>query len=144
MARIAEKRGNRHAFAAAFIAVAVVALVAAGFTVITLEPAVASHDVDNSTLGIGEVRNTVSDDEAFASSEGDSNAQERISDSNSLTKTASRTITVKDPDPVIALAAYDALNSSTAEAALALGTTNPLPTAPRILVVRHGFGVQPL
>ena len=64
---------------------------------------------------------------------GDSNAQERISDSNSLTKTASRTITVKDPDPVIALAAYDVLNSSTAEAALALGTTNPLPTAPRIL-----------
>ena len=78
MARIAEKRGNRHAFAAAFIAVAVVALVAAGFTVITLEPAVASHDVDNSTLGIGEARNTVSDDEAFASSEGDSNAQERF------------------------------------------------------------------
>ena len=133
VARIAEKRGNRHAFAAAFIAVAVVALVAAGFTVITLEPAVASHDVDNSTLGIGEARNTVSDDEAFASSEVDSNAQERISDSNSLTKTASRTITVKDPDPVIALAAYDVLNSSTAEAALALGTTNPLPTAPRIL-----------
>ena len=43
VARIVEKRGNRHAFAAAFIAVAVVALVAAGFTVITLEPAVASH-----------------------------------------------------------------------------------------------------
>ena len=40
---------------------------------------------------------------------------------------------MKDPDPVIALAAYDALNSSTAEAALALGTINPLPTAPRIL-----------
>lgn len=72
VARIAEKRGNRHAFAAAFIAIAVVALVAAGFTVITLEPAVASHDVDNSTLGIGEARNTVSDDEAFASSEVDS------------------------------------------------------------------------
>ena len=131
MVRRAEKRRNQHTLAAAFIAVVVVALVAAGFTAITLEPAVASHDVDNSTLGIGEARSTVSDDEAFASAE--TAGESRISDSNSLAKTASRTISVKDPDPVIVLSAYDTLNESTAAAARALGTTDPLPTAPRIL-----------
>ena len=132
MARRAENRRNQHAFAAAFIAVAVVAVVAVGVTAVTLQPAVASHDVDNATLGIGVVRNTVDDDQAFGLASDDSHVN-RISDANSLAHTASRTIEVKDPDPVIVLSAYDTLNANTVAAAQALGTMNPLPTAPRIL-----------
>ena len=85
----------------------------------------ASHDVDNSTLGIGEARNTVSDDGTIRFFRRAFQRAGAPGDSNSLTKTASRTITVKDPIRVIALAAYDTLNSSTAEAALALGNYQP-------------------
>lgn len=107
-----------------------VALVAAASSAFMLQPAVASHDVDSTTLGIGSAQRSATESD-FAS------AHERIgtaaADGASLTKAASRTITVKDPDPVIVISAYDASNANTAAAALALGTTDPLPTAPHII-----------
>lgn len=121
-----QKRRFPVVFACAFLALCAAVAVSA----FALQPAVASHDVDSSTIGIGEQRNTASDESVQAS-------QGRLTSSSvsgtSLSKTASRSITVKDPDPVIVLTAYDTTNPNTAAAALALGTTDPLPTAPHIL-----------
>ena len=94
-----------------------------------LQPAVASHDVDVDTIGIGAERNTA--DEAPASSA--ERMRATSGDVESVSSAAKRSITVKDPDPVIVISAYDVTNEFTTAAALALGTTDPLPTAPHIL-----------
>lgn len=115
--------------AAACAGAACVLAVMAAVSAFMLRPAAASHDVDVDTVGIGAERNT-------AANAGESSAERMqavTADTSSVTASAARSITVSDPDPVIALAAYDASNPSTAAAALALGTTDPLPTAPRIL-----------
>lgn len=95
-----------------------------------LQPAVASHDVDSTTVGIGDLQRSVSDDEASAA---DDDTTEIATESSSLTSASTRTITVKDPDPVIVIIAYDATNQNTVDAAMELGTTDPLPTAPHII-----------
>lgn len=95
-----------------------------------LQPAVASHDVDSTTVGIGDLQRSVSDDEASAA---DDDAAEIATESSSLTSASTRTITVKDPDPVIVITAYDTTNQNTVDAAMELGTTDPLPTAPHII-----------
>lgn len=95
-----------------------------------MQPAVASNDVDSTTIGIGEVRNTATD-EAVTAVEG--RLENDAAGGASLASSASRSITVKDPDPVIVLTAYDKTNPNTVAAAEALGTTNPLPTAPHML-----------
>lgn len=95
-----------------------------------LQPAVASHDVDSTTVGIGDLQRSVSDDEASAA---DDDTTEIATESSSLTSASTRTITVKDPDPVIVITAYDTTNQNTVDAAMELGTTDPLPTAPHII-----------
>ena len=122
-------------FAAAAVAM-VVAIAAVSF--FALQPAVASHDVDSTTLGIGDARNTATDEQIAAASDRVSSSQASeadglASDSNSLASSASRSITVTDPDPVVVLAGYDKTNPDTEAAALALGTTDPKPTAPHLL-----------
>lgn len=94
-----------------------------------LQPAVASHDVDSTTVGIGDLQRSVSGDESSANED----ATEIAAENSSLTSASTRTITVKDPDPVVVITAYDATNQNTVDAAMALGTTDPLPTAPRII-----------
>lgn len=95
-----------------------------------LQPAVASHDVDSTTVGIGDLQRSVSDDEASAA---DDDTTEIATESSSLTSASTRIITVKDPDPVIVITAYDTTNQNTVDAAMELGTTDPLPTAPHII-----------
>lgn len=94
-----------------------------------LQPAVASHDVDVDTIGIGDARNTASDAPASSADR----MRAASADTDSVSSSATRSITVSDPDPVIVISAYDATNASTAAAAMALGTTDPLPTAPHIM-----------
>lgn len=94
-----------------------------------LQPAVASHDVDVDTIGIGDARNTASDAPASSADR----MRAASADTESVSSSARRSITVNDPDPVIVISAYDATNASTVAAAMALGTTDPLPTAPHIM-----------
>ncbi len=96
-----------------------------------LRPAVASHDVDSTTVGIGDLQRSVSDEDIAAQE--DDEAAPIASDTTTLTSASTRTITVKDPDPVIVITAYDKTNPNTVDAAMALGTTDPLPTAPHII-----------
>ena len=94
-----------------------------------LQPAVASHDVDVDTIGIGDARNTAEDAPASSADR----MRATSADTASVSSSATRSITVSDPDPVIVISAYDATNASTAAAAMELGTTDPLPTAPHIM-----------
>ncbi|MDO4442521.1 MAG: hypothetical protein Q4B69_01430 [Slackia sp.] len=89
----------------------------------------ASHDVDVDTIGIGADRNTADDSSASSADR----MQAASADTASLSSSSARSITVSDPDPVIVLSAYDVTNQGTVAAALELGTTDPLPTAPHIL-----------
>lgn len=115
-------------FAPLVAVVCVVALIAA-FSAFTMRPAVASHDVDVDTIGIGAARNTAPDQSATSAER----MQASTADTSSLASSSARSITVKDPDPAIVLSAYDVTNENTVSAALALGTTDPLPTAPHIM-----------
>ena len=126
--RASHTKKNHLKGALAFVfAALVVALVVTGFM---MKPAVASYDVDSTTIGIGEERNTAEDAEVTRTS---GRLESNAESGSQLTETAARTITVKDPDPVIVLSAYDDTNPATKAAALELGTTNPLPTAPHII-----------
>lgn len=102
---------------------------------VSLQPAIASHDVDSSTIGVGAAQNTVSED-SLADSTGRLDAgssQVEDSSASSLQQRASRTITVEEPDPVVVLAAVDSSNPNTVALAQTVGTADPLPTAPRVL-----------
>lgn len=112
--------------AAGVFALIALAIVASAFM---LQPAVASHDVDSTTVGIGDLQRTIVDDGEAAPEEEAAIASEV----SALTSASTRTITVKDPDPVIVISAYDTTNQNTVAAAMALGTTDPLPTAPHII-----------
>ncbi|MDO5357999.1 hypothetical protein DMP07_06540 [Slackia faecicanis] len=103
--------------------------VVAAVSAFMLQPAVASHDVDVDTIGIGDARNTASDAPASSADR----MRAASADTESVSSSARRSITVNDPDPVIVISAYDATNASTVAAAMALGTTDPLPTAPHIM-----------
>lgn len=102
----------------------------AGISVFMLQPAVASYDVDSTTIGIGEQVNTAEDEKVTKTS---GRLKSTAQSGSQLTTSAARTITVKNPDPVIVISAYDNTNESTTDAALDLGTTKPKPTAPHIL-----------
>lgn len=105
-------------------------VVIACFSVFMLQPAVASYDVDSTTIGIGSKVNTAADDKVSATS---GRLETSAQSGSQLTASASRSITVKNPDPVIVISAYDETNDNTEDAALDLGTTKPKPTAPHIL-----------
>jgi len=117
---------------------------------------------DDSTLGIGSDRSTQSDADASsfdaaqklavtvssgsdAASVSDTRATKdgaavQRSASDSLKTTAVRTISVKDPDPVLVLSAVDMDDENTVAAAALIGTLDPLPTAPRLQPDTSGEG----
>ena len=114
-----------------FVKAAAVTVVAVIVASGVWQPASASLKVDLSTIGIGDRQSTASDISG-------SNPSIRLSgttDASSARKGASaaRSISVKDPDPVVVLAAIDESNAHTVAAAEEVGTMNPLPTAPHVL-----------
>ena len=130
MARKASHTGRKRrvlSFVAGAFSLVALAVAASAFM---LQPAVASHDVDSTTVGIGSLQRSVTEDDASAQPAKDTPI---ASDTNTLTSASTRTITVKDPDPVIVITAYDETNPNTVDAAMKLGTTDPLPTAPHII-----------
>ena len=104
-----------------------------------LRPAQGSKGVSGDTIGIGENQSTQSADEILNAVEPSPSDDEAfINDMNvakatTLTNKAQRTITVEDPDPVVVLEAVDTSNPFTMAKAFEVGTTDPLPTAPRII-----------
>ena len=106
-------------------------------------------DADTQTIGISgnlstrDASSTVAADQKLAvsssssSSSSSNSSAATVSDaatasSRTLAKADTRTITVKDPDPVIEITSYDADNEDTVALAATVGEINPLPTAPRI------------
>lgn len=94
-------------------------------------------EVDSSTIGIGSSQSTTA---AYAIEPKDRlgiNAQQTnedtgVSEALDPSDGAQRSITVKDPDPVIACVALDHSNPEAVEKAKQVCTIDPLPTAPRI------------
>ena len=134
-AKVHRRSGN---FLSRFVLFGLIMLAVAGIiSFFAATQAQGYGEVDSSTIGIGASQSSnataIDSQTRLGVSSNNENQDNAVSEALDPSDGAQRSITVKDPDPVIALAAYDVLNSSTAEAALALGTTNPLPTAPRIL-----------
>lgn len=93
-------------------------------------------EVDSSTIGIGSSQSS-SSSSLDANTRLGVTAQKTSSDpgvSEALDPSdgAQRSITVKDPDPVIAAAAVDFANPLAVEKASQVCTIDPLPTAPRL------------
>lgn len=99
---------------------AVIAVVAV--SVFALTPAIASYDVDSDTIGIGVQKNTVSQDDKAEPSE---RIETSSANTSSASSSAARSITVKDPDPVIVLSGYDVTNENTVAAAPCAGHDGP-------------------
>lgn len=110
---------------------------------------------DDATLGIAETQSTlaaeITEQPALSASEQSADALAAVSDTDQLDgrrvelssaeslKTAQqRTFTVEDPEPVLVLAAVDQGDPDTVEAAAAIGTTDPYPTAKHLTVDTSG------
>lgn len=95
-------------------------------------------EVDSSTIGIGSSQSTNAETSLKAEDRLGVKAQvadksTSVSESIDPTDGAQRSITVKDPDPVLAPVALDYSNPTAIEKASAVCTINPLPTAPRLV-----------
>lgn len=94
-------------------------------------------EVDSSTIGIGSSQSS-SSSSAIAPSDRLGVTAQQTSDDQNISEAldpsdgAQRTITVKDPDPVIAAVAVDYSNPEAVEKGAQVCTLDPLPTAPRI------------
>lgn len=92
-------------------------------------------EVDSSTIGIGSSQSTnasaIDPQDRLGVSVQQTN-DEGVSEALDPSDGAQRSITVKDPDPVIAAAAIDYSNPLAVEKAAQVCTIDPLPTAPRI------------
>lgn len=135
LARRAPHKKKRSAVTPALVAAfGIVAVCVSAF--VALQPAIASHDVDSSTLGVGAVQNSIPEGDiadAQGRLEAGTSQDASAASAGSLQQRASRTITVEEPDPVVVLSAVDYSNPNTLELAATVGTTDPLPTAPRVL-----------
>lgn len=113
-------------------------------SLISLNYAEGSDPVSSDTIGLGEQQSTrqpesqelpsaklnvPKSDSADATT---ANAVQTNRSAESLQQPAQRTITVKDPDPVVAIIAVDQSNPDAVAHAQKVGETHPLPTAPRI------------
>lgn len=119
---------------------AVLALIAAVVALLVVNQAQGSGEEDASTLGIGSSQ-AYSDGSYLSASDRASGTVETasastdtlgVSEAIDATETAQRSITVKDPDPVIVPVAVDTTNEEAVAKASEVCTLDPLPTAPRI------------
>lgn len=92
-------------------------------------------EVDSSTIGIGSSQSTNAtaiDPQDRLGVNVQQASDNTVSEALDPSDGAQRSITVKDPDPVIAAAAIDYSNPLAVEKAAQVCTIDPLPTAPRI------------
>lgn len=95
-------------------------------------------EVDSSTIGIGQAQSSSASSAIDAKARLGVTSQQASDDttpSEALDPSdgAQRSITVKDPDPVIAAVAVDYSNPEAVEKAKQVCTIDPLPTAPRLI-----------
>ena len=114
-------------------------VIAAILLLLGVSQAIAGQE-DASTLGIGDSQaysdgerlsaaDRASGDDAESESDSDSLG---VSETVSLTDSSQRSISVKDPDPVIVPVAIDTTNPEAITKASEVCTLDPLPTAPRV------------
>lgn len=120
----------------------VVALCVASF--VTLNTAQGSDPVSTDTIGLGAEQSTkAAESQELPSSKmdtGEGAVSDVASTVDTLKQTSERTITVKDPDPVVEIVGVDESNPEAVAAAEQIGETNPLPTAPRVAPDTSGAG----
>ena len=117
--------------------VALLVALVAGFILsfVLVNSAQGSGESDPSTIGVGSAQASLSEsavraeDRIVSSTEASSSLASETVDPRD---TAQRSITVKDPDPVIVPVAVDESNAKAVEKAQTVCTLDPLPTAPRI------------
>lgn len=133
---LAAAKAHTQRHSAAF-AVSAVAVLAVAFLVMffAVSQAQGSGEEDTSTLGVGSTQvsteNQISaEDRASATVE--TEADLAVDETVEATQSAQRSITVKDPDPVVVPLAVDTENSKAVAKADEVCTTNPLPTAPHV------------
>ncbi|MEG1831649.1 MAG: hypothetical protein RR204_07530, partial [Raoultibacter sp.] len=135
------KKTSRHF---ALKAAALVVVVVCGASFLSLGSAQGTASVSSDTIGIGAAQSTRSAaDEQAPSAKIAADVAPATADaasSTTLERPSARTISVKDPDPVVALAAVDVHNPATAAKAAEVGTLTPLPTAPRLVPNTAGAG----
>lgn len=107
----------------------VVALLFSGAT-----QAQGSGQEDSSTLGFGSSQSSNSSMSAAdrASASSDQSDDMAVSETIELNESSQRSITVKDPDPVVVPIAIDETNPEAKQKASEVCTLDPLPTAPRV------------
>ena len=118
------------------IGMIVLALVALS-ALIALQPAVAEHGSESTVIGIGETQSDEATNESDEASQDVQKAETLTVEGDlvagDLTQGVKRSITVKDPDPVVYISAVDFSNPQTVDKAQTVGTLDPLPTAPHVL-----------
>lgn len=133
---------QRRSPAMLLILLAIVAVIGA-LTLTITNAAQGANEADTSTIGVGDSQ-SASDSQtvaaadrikglsAGASSDGLAQVSDVPSEAVTPTDASPRSITVKDPDPVIVPVAVDYSNPTAVEKAREVCTLDPLPTAPRI------------
>ena len=116
-------------------AILIVIAVASVLLFVTTSQAQGSGQEDSSTLGVGTTQaysdgsQMSAEDRASAASNQDGLS---VSETVSLSDSSQRSITVKDPDPVVVPIAIDQSNPEAVSKASEVCTLDPLPTAPRV------------
>lgn len=129
-----ERKKTSRYFALKAVVVVTVVVCAASF--MALGSAQGSGSVSSDTIGLGETCSTLpAESEQVPSTRiaVETTAEDATTSADVLERTSARTISVKDPDPVVVLAAVDTHNPATVAKAAEIGTLTPLPTAPRIV-----------
>lgn len=133
---------QRRSPAMLLILLAIVAVIGA-LTLTITNAAQGANEADTSTIGVGDSQ-SASDSQtvaaadrikglsAGASSDGLAQVSDVPSEAVTPTDASPRSITVKDPDPVVVPVAVDYSNPTAVEKAREVCTLDPLPTAPRI------------
>ncbi len=125
---------HRFSFRAVLGIVVLIIVVVAMFVV--AGQAQGNAEQDSSTLGVGTEQTTSAEslsaeDRATASQSASADSLE-VTEVVDPTQTAQRSITVKDPDPVVVPVAIDQTNSKAVEKASEVCELDPLPTAPHV------------
>lgn len=135
-ARVHSKRRFAPFFAVCFAALAVAAAVA----FFSVGQAQGSGQEDPTTLGLGSSRAQAAESQQLTSAQRASGITDAsssvegvdVSEAVDATEATQRSITVKDPDPVVVPIAIDGTNPQAMQKASEVCTLDPLPTAPRV------------
>lgn len=115
-------------------------VIAVGVLFVSASQAQGSDPEDTTTLGIGSEQahqdgSAVTAEERASGT--DDGSVSGVSETVGLAKSAQRSITVKDPDPVVVPVAVDDTNPLAVQKANEVCTLDPLPTAPRVVPDVH-------